>query len=386
VRILHLADLHVKLSGPRAAEARRIIDFIGVNAQEQKPDAIVIAGDIYDRRSTPEERLYLAEFLCGLADFAMVYLINGNHDDADDVRLFNEKYGWRPTFEVVTEPIVRVFSDVAFAFLPWPNLAKLAAQAGASDSIAVRREMARAALLDVVRGFRLNPEIARDKPSILVAHMPVTGASMDSGQPVASGEEISLSADELLESGAAGVALGHIHLRQQMNSLDGRPVFYAGAPFRGSFGEAKGTKGGLIWEWNTRKSSKPFWDVTPWELPARRMVLLEGKWEDGKLVGLEDHEPVQDAEVRLRIEFSSEDRDAVRSWMDGVKKNMLEVEGAFAVTVEERPLIVSRTRCSEVAAARTTADKLTAWAQAAGVEAGLPGALAKLEILEGARP
>lgn len=374
MRVLHLADLHIKLTGPRAEEARRVLDHIALNAAETKPDVIIIAGDIYDRRSSPEERLYLAEFLTHLSSVAPVFAINGNHDDIDDVRLFRAEYGWNNLVEILTEPAVRQTVAGTLCFLPWPNLANLAAAAGAGASIALRREAAKTALLDVVRGFRA--EIKPGTPSILIAHMPVTGASMDSGQPVSGGDEIALSADELLEGGAAGVALGHIHLRQQIKSLDGRPVFFSGAPFRRNFGESKGMKGGLIWDWNGKS-----WDVTPWNVPARPMILIEGKWEDGKISSEAiEADDIKDAEVRLRIEFPTDDRDAVRA-AAGVAKDLLMTAGACSVTIDERPIAVSRTRCAEITAARTTADKLLAWAKAADLTVP-EGSLVKLSTLE----
>lgn len=375
MRALQLADLHIHLTGPRAGECRRILDHVALTAAETKPDVIIIAGDIYDRRSSPEERLYLAEFLLHLSTVAPVFAINGNHDDIDDVRLFRAEYGWNKDIEIITEPTIRHMVSGALAFLPWPNLGNLAAAAGSGASIAIRREAAKTALLDIVRGFR--NEIKPGTPSILIAHMPVTGASMDSGQPVSGGDEIALSADELLESGAAGVALGHIHLRQQIASMDGRPVFYSGAPFRCNFGESKGTKGGLVWEW----TGKGGWKVTPWDVPARKMVLLERRWENGEISAEQiDAEDLKDAEVRLRIEFPTDDRDAVRAAAEFAKGTCMKA-GALSVTIDERPIAVSRTRCAEITAARTTADKLLTWAQAAGLPVP-DGSLVKLSALE----
>lgn len=380
-RVLHLADLHNYLSGPRAEECRRILDWIAANARDVKPDVIVIAGDYNERRMSPQERLYFAEILRSLSAAAPVVIIGGNHDDYDDLRLFREEYGWRLPVSIHLEPAVIERAGVTFALLPWPNLANLV-KAGAGDSIIERREAGRAALLDIVRGFRLEPGVAlRTSPSLLVAHMPVTGASMDSGQPVSGAEEIALSADELLESGAAGVALGHIHLRQQMATLDLRPVWYSGAPFRGSFGEAKGTKGGLIWDWDPEIKR---WIVEPWEVPARSMVLLEHTWipaEEGQetIAPVTDPATVKDGDVRLRITFPAEFREAMRSEMAPVIEALR--AAAHSVTVEERATIISRTRCVEITEARTTYDKLTAWAQAVGSD--IPDdTTEKLAILE----
>lgn len=377
MRVLHLADLHIYLSGPRAAECRRIIDWVGLSAKETRPDVIIIAGDVYERGSSPRERLYFAEFLRGLADVAKVFIISGNHDDRDDLRLFRTEYGWSLPVEILLEPAVLEHHGLTMAFLPWPPLGNIAK---AADSIAGRREAARAALLDVVRGFRNEKGIAPDKPSLLIAHLPVTGASMDSGQPVSGGEEIALTADELLESGAAGVALGHIHLRQQMSGAAGRPVHYAGAPFRGSFGEAKGTKGGLVWEWDGKA-----WRVEPWDAPARPMVLIESSWAPelgfGEAMPPDAREtaPFVDAEVRVRITFPADQREAMRTAMAPMLEALRKV--AYAVMVEERPTIVSRTRCSEITAAVTTIEKLRAWGQAVGVPVP-DDAEPKLQILE----
>lgn len=380
MRVLHLADLHIYLSGPRAEECRRIIDWIATNAKETKPDAIVIAGDVFERRSSPQERIYLAEFLRSVSDVARIFVINGNHDDQDDLRLFRKEYGWTLPVEIFLDPtVISTPHDLQLAFLPWPALGNFAAKAGATESIVSRRELAHAALVDVLRGFKL--KLTGTGPSLLIAHISVTGASMDSGQPVSGGEELALTADELLESNAAGVALGHIHLRQQMKGLDSRPVHYAGAPFRGSFGEAKGTKGGLIWDWNGAA-----WDVTPWEVPARSMVLIERAYalaETGELapIGgtLFDEAVVKDADVRVRVTFPSEHREAMRAAIAAELEALRAV--AHAVAVEERASIVSRTRCAEITAARTTMEKLRAWAQAVGAEVPA-GAEAKLQALE----
>ena len=382
MRALHIADLHIYLSGPRAEECRRILGWVPDNARrEVKPDVIIVAGDIFERRSTPQERIFLAEFLRELSGVAPVVLISGNHDDKDDLRLFRKEYGWTMPIEVVLNPGVVSCGGMTLAFLPWPELGLLA-KANGAKSIEARRELARSALVDILRGFQVHPLIGSDKPSLLVAHLSVTGASMDTGQPVSGGEDISLSVDDLLTSGAAGIALGHIHLRQEMRCLDGHQVHYAGAPFRGSFGEAKGTKGGLIWEWDGKA-----WRVTPWDVPARRMVLIEKTWtppaeadsEGLVFTPLAGADEVRDAEVRVRVTFPAEFREAMRAALAPALDELRAT--AHSMTVEERPMVVSRTRCAEISAARTTAEKLLAWARA--VETDVPaGAESKLGILE----
>lgn len=379
-RILHLADRHVYLQGPRAEECRRIHGWIAEHVRDAKPDLIIDTGDVSEKLMSPQERLFQVEFLRSVSSVSPVVIISGNHDDRDDLRLFRKEYGWTMPVQIFLEPGLVMVGGVVLALLPWPDLGRLATVA-VTDSIEGRREVAKAALIDVLRGMR--DKIPAGEPSLLLAHMPVTGASMDSGQPVSGGHEISLSPDELLECGAAGVALGHIHLRQQMASGDGRPVFYAGAPFRGGFGEAKGTKGGLIWDWDGKA-----WQVTPWEIPARSMVLVETTWtppqEDALAQDpgpLADPDLTKDADVRVRITFPAEHREAMRAAMAPALDALREI--ANSVKIEETAIVVSRTRCSDIQAARTTIEKVQAWAQAVGQE--IPaGAETKLAVMEGA--
>jgi DNA repair exonuclease SbcCD nuclease subunit len=372
MRALHVADPHIFFSGPRQEECRRILDWIAGNAAAAAPDVIVISGDLFERRSTPAERLYLAEFLRRLSAAAPIVAINGNHDDAQDLRLFRAEYGFGLPVTIALEPTVINVGGIALGLLPWPDLAGLA-----TGSIEGRMDQARTALVDILRGMR--PEL-EGRPSLLIAHLSVTGASFDSGQPVAGGHELALTADELLESGAAGCAIGHIHLRQQMRTGSGRPVWYAGAPFRGSFGEARGTKGGLLWNWDKKAKT---WQVEPWEVPARSMVLIERTWtpEEGALLPgpLAELAAVRDADVRLRVTFPAEYREAMRENLAPAIESLKIV--AHMVVTEERPVTISRTRCVEIAQARTPYEKIQAWAQAVGAEVPA-GAEAKLPILE----
>ncbi len=376
-------------AGSRVGECRRILNHIAEHVAETRPNVILMAGDVFDRRSTPEERLYLASFLSALADVAPVEIIPGNHDDAEDVELFDRLED--PHVHVRTSPIIVGYADLALAFLPWPRLDSLAAAMGPQASIADRRAAARAALIDILRGFRSDPGLRPGAPSLLVAHFPVLGASVDSGQPVATSDELALSADELLECGAAGAAMGHVHLRQQMRSGDGRPVWYAGAPFRNTFGEATGGKGGLLWEWEGAA-----WKVTPWDVPARRMLLLDVDLEtdtpeDGggtSLVYLDVEqsgrgEPPADvdgAEIRLRAHFAPEFRECAMALAAEEKSTLLR-RGAHSVVIDPQPLMVQRTRCAEIQTARTTREKVAAWARATGLDVP-EGAAAKLAALE----
>ena len=91
-------------------------------------------------------------------------------------------------------------------------------------------------------------------------------------------------------------------------------------------------------------------------------------------------EDVADAEIRLRMHFPADHREAAMGLAEQHRHEMLR-RGAFSVVVDPQPLMVQRTRCSEISSARTTGEKVAAWARTAGVEvpAGAAGKLAQLE-------
>jgi len=88
VRIMHLSDLHL---GKRVNEfsmledQRYILERITEMIEEEKPQAVVIAGDIYDKPLPPAEAVQLFDsFLTGLEEKDVdVFIISGNHDSAE---------------------------------------------------------------------------------------------------------------------------------------------------------------------------------------------------------------------------------------------------------------------------------------------------------------
>ena len=90
MKLLHLADLHLgkRVNGFSMLEDQRyILDRILDIADAETPQAVLIAGDVYDRAVPPEEAMDLFDsFLVGLARRGIqVYIISGNHDSAGRV-------------------------------------------------------------------------------------------------------------------------------------------------------------------------------------------------------------------------------------------------------------------------------------------------------------
>ena len=90
MRFLHLADLHlgkqmndVSLLSDQEAVLQQIVSI----AENEQVDAVLIAGDVYQRSSPQAEAMALFDaFVSGLAARGMrVYVISGNHDSAERI-------------------------------------------------------------------------------------------------------------------------------------------------------------------------------------------------------------------------------------------------------------------------------------------------------------
>ena len=99
LKVIHLADLHLgkSLKGPfglnltsdRMKAHERAWEFVLDKVREEKPDIIVISGDLMDSAnpSTEAEELGM-RFLTSLGELATTVLIPGNHDSFKRFKLF----------------------------------------------------------------------------------------------------------------------------------------------------------------------------------------------------------------------------------------------------------------------------------------------------------
>ena len=103
MKVVHLADSHFD-------EKRDLADNVSVHGAalnsiaDDAPDLIVHAGDLHNRRSSPEVRLAAADFLGELAEIAPVVLIRGNHDVPKDLDLYDRLQGGHPLHVIGSRP------------------------------------------------------------------------------------------------------------------------------------------------------------------------------------------------------------------------------------------------------------------------------------------
>ena len=250
MRLLHTGDLHIgkRLNEFSLAEDQRfILAELRRLAQERRVDALVIAGDVYDKSLPSGEAVSLLdEFLTGLhQDGIPVLLISGNHDSPERLgfgaRLLAQG-GLFISTELSAQPRPWEFSDAygKVQLWPLPFVRPAAARHALDDESLLSYEQA-------VRAMLSRMERDAGARQVLLSHQFVVSGQQQPEQ--CDSEQLSLGGvDQVDVSAFAGfdyVALGHLHGPQQV----GRPtVRYAGSPLQYSFSELHHHKSAVLVE------------------------------------------------------------------------------------------------------------------------------------------
>ena len=236
MKFIHLSDLHlgkrvneISMTDDQSYILTQIIDIIDA----EHPDAVVIAGDVYDKSVPPAEAVTLFDgFLCRLAERSLpVLIISGNHDSPERLAFggrLMEGAGIHlsPVYDGKVEPVTLSDShgDVHFWLLPFVKPAH------------VKRYFPDAGIESYTDALRTAVEhmgVDFTARNVLVTHQFVTGAA------TCESEEISVGGSDNVDisvfDGFDYVALGHLHGPQNIGS---NRVRYCGTPLKYSFSEA----------------------------------------------------------------------------------------------------------------------------------------------------
>ncbi|NUO50695.1 MAG: hypothetical protein HOV80_17735 [Polyangiaceae bacterium] len=396
----------------RFDECVRLHDWIADDGSRRGVELWLLAGDLFERKSTIRERLAAARFLQRLADTAPVLVIRGNHDVVGDLQIFS-KIRARCTIFVdegagvhtlVAGP--RVLAHVAC--LSWPRKAEVRAMLERVRGEPLAGEEAEAAsalmLKNVLRGLGAQLGAAaetRPAPRILLAHAMVRGSITSHGQPLV-GCDFELGLEDLALVDADVAVLGHIHKPQEWAwQCDGvtTPILYTGSPRRTAFGEIE-EKGYVILDMPDEGRNDPATGLVGFRseripTPCSAMILVDAAWNpetrvfsfDGDGINMADpgwwQSVPMGAEMRFRYRVDSDQRDAARAaaeqWADLAGKI------ASVIKIEEVVQTTTRARVPEMAQAVTTAEQLDALWSAKGLvieESRRDRLRAKLDILE----
>ncbi|CDR04501.1 exonuclease SbcCD subunit D [Streptomyces iranensis] len=240
MRILHTSDWHLGRSFHRVsllAAQREFIDHLVTTVREGHIDAVVVAGDIYDRAVPPLAAVELFDdALHRLADLGVpTVMISGNHDSA---RRLGVGAGLidRAGIHLRTDPagcatpvvLSHDRGEVAFYGLPYlePGLVREELGASAAGHTAVL-----GAAMDRVRADLATRQSGTR--SVVLAHAFVTGGAVsDSERDITVGGVASVPAEVF--DGVDYAALGHLHGCQTITER----VRYSGSPLAYSFSEA----------------------------------------------------------------------------------------------------------------------------------------------------
>ena len=300
MRFLHTSDWHLgrqfhgaSLLQEQAAALDRIVEL----AAEAEVDAVLIAGDIYDRAIPPAEAVLLFnDTLARLSrSGAAVVAIAGNHDSHVRVSIYDpllSAFGVTIRGDVrrAHEPVLvtpkRGGGAVAIYPLPYLEPAVDGPSLTTTTARISHQEVTRLALDGIRRDLLGRPQ----HRSVLVAHTFVMG-----GEPSESERQLSIgNVDRVSVDSFAGfdyVALGHLHGSQQ---LDGQRVAYSGTPLPYSFSEQHHTKSVRIVELDAAGTASV--EIVPLGV-GRPLRTLEGTLDF--LCGSPDDAAAADAWLRV---------------------------------------------------------------------------------------
>ena len=236
MKLIHLSDLHI---GKRVNEVSMLEDQEHVLLQilqiidVEKADAVLIAGDVYDKSVPSAEAVTLFDdFLCRLAKRNIpTLIISGNHDSPERLAFGNrlmESAGiyLSPVYNGSITPLTLSdrYGTVNFWLLPFikpAHVKRFYPDAGIES------------YTDAVRVAIEKMGIDTAQRNVLLTHQFVTGAATCESEEISVGG--SDNVDAAVFEGFDYVALGHIHGPQNIGS---NRVRYCGTPLKYSFSEA----------------------------------------------------------------------------------------------------------------------------------------------------
>ncbi len=245
MKFIHTSDWHlgrqfhnVSLLDDQQAVLDQLIRYI-----ENNPvDAVVVAGDIYDRSVPPTIAIELlnkvVKRICGELNTPMI-LISGNHDGAERLGFGSEQMknaGLHiiSNFEDMLTPVVietESAGQVAFYGMPYndPEQVRFAYQEPVSTHDQAHKLLAE----------KITEQFQSEQRNVLVSHCFVDGAiESESERPLSIGGSDRVSHEHFLNFDY--VALGHLHQPQKKGE---EYIRYSGSLMKYSFGEQNQKKG-----------------------------------------------------------------------------------------------------------------------------------------------
>ncbi|MGB2570771.1 exonuclease SbcCD subunit D [Micromonospora citrea] len=282
MKILHTSDWHVGkvLKGQsRVDEHKQVLANVIEIAVAERPDLVIVAGDLYDTAApTPEATRLVTRALTALRRTgADVVAIGGNHDNGqalDALRPWAEAAGITLRGSVLASPAEHVIDGVTRDGERW----QLAALPFLSQRYAVRAvEMYELTAAEATQTYadHLGRVLTRltegftepDRVHLVTAHLTVVGASTGGGERDAH-TVLGYAVPATVFPGTAHyVALGHLHRSQRV--IGPCPVRYSGSPIAVDFGEQENVPSVTLVEVTARTAAQVREVPVPAAVPLR---------------------------------------------------------------------------------------------------------------------
>ena len=312
MKFIHMSDLHIgkTVNGfSMLEEQRHVFGQIICYIEAEKPEAVLIAGDVYDRAVPSVEAVRIFDdFLTDLAAKEVtVLLISGNHDSPERLnyasRLLSEhRLHLCGVFDGALRSVKLsdTYGDMKFWMLPFIKPSSV-------RGMFMDKEIESYA--DAVNSVLESADIDCSERNVLLSHQFYTSAGVT---PIRSESEINPvggldAVDAVLLSKFDYVALGHLHGSQSV----GEYVRYAGSPVKYSFSEWKQKKSVMLIEIKEKGNISlttlpilPLHDMREIKGPLEQLlsdeVSSQGNNEDYLRVILTDEEEIIDPMGKLR--------------------------------------------------------------------------------------
>ena len=313
MRFLHTADWHIgKIVHEQSmlADQAYILEQLIEQVEEYEVDAVLMAGDLYDRSLPPKEAVSLVnQTLSRLINEleVPVFIIAGNHDSNERIEYLS---GVAEAKQLYMEGTLKAYTrkvslkEVDIYMMPYADHV-LIRQALDQPEIRTIEE----AVAAQVEQITSSDEFDRSRINMVMFHGYVISGNRTSLEESDSERPLSIGTAEWIDQSIFDafdyVALGHLHKGQKVGS---NRIRYSGSPLKYSKSEAAHQKKSFIID-----IDRDSLEVTPVPLiPKSDMRIVRGAfddlmqqdWSDDYIfIELTDDIFIQDAMSRLRGQF-----------------------------------------------------------------------------------
>lgn len=276
---MHLADLHLgkRVNGFSMMEDQEyILNRILEIMEEEQPDGLLIAGDVYDKTIPPAEAVRLMDdFLTAVAaKHVPVFLISGNHDSAERVafghQLMQGSGIWiSPVYDgtIRHHTLEDRWGEVNIYLIPFlrPSVVR-----SFFPDIEIED------YTDALRTIIEDLQVDTSRRNVVLAHQFVTAAG--ALPETCDSEQLSVGGLDRVDGSVFSpfdyTALGHLHGPQRVGS---ETIRYAGSPLKYSFSELHQKKSVTVAELRAKGET----EIRQIPLqPRREMIELRGTFEE----------------------------------------------------------------------------------------------------------